>query len=149
MLCKTLWLWLVYVKDVWVCITQMPLQFTATLCCDRGQPGNGPGPFKNLSIQPILLVPSALLFSSAGIHQLSIIAPISKKLHLIYFFWKLSFQYIYIYIYGQIPYTIPIPHTKTGRWNYGIRKDWLLKHILNNELWRRINIYPLYPNVKK
>lgn len=110
MLCKTLWLWLVYVKDVWVCITQISLQFTATLCCERGQPGNGPRPFKNPGVQPILLVPSAFLFSSARIHQLSIIASIFKKLHLIYFFWKFSFQrkkkkLTCLYLNSQIPHT--------------------------------------------
>lgn len=48
--------------------------------------------FKKSSVQPILLVPSALLSSSVRIHQLSIIGPIFKKLHLIYFFRKFSFQ---------------------------------------------------------
>lgn len=48
--------------------------------------------FKKSSVQPVLLVPSALLFSSVRIHQLSIIGPIFEKLHLIYFFWKFSFQ---------------------------------------------------------
>ena len=48
--------------------------------------------FKKSNVQPILLVPSVLLSSSVRIHQLSITGPIFKKLHLIYFFRKFSFQ---------------------------------------------------------
>ena len=52
-----------------------------------------PQTFKKSNVQPILLVPSVLLSSSVRIHQLSIIGPIFKKLHLIYFFRKFSFQH--------------------------------------------------------
>lgn len=65
--------------------------------------------FKKSNVQPILLVPSVLLSSSVRIHQLSITGPIFKKLHLIYFFRKFSFQpekkkIMCLYLNTQIPH---------------------------------------------
>lgn len=95
--------------------------------------------FKKSNVQPILLVPSTLFSSSVRIHQLSIIGPIFKKLHLIYFFRKFSFQpekkkIMCLYLNTQIPHIS--------------LRDWLLKHIWNNELWGRINISCHNPDVR-
>lgn len=69
----------------------------------------GPGPFKNPSVQPILLAPSILLFFSVNIHQLGIIGLIFKRLHLIYLSWKFSFQPVK---QPMLVFNCQIPHNK-------------------------------------